>query len=112
MPIRSDERPGEAARGTGDDCRRRAAQGNDSHPLLPPYPSDLQIADFGLGCFWGAERRFWQAPGVRTTLVGYQGGHASSVIPRALDQLRQQPAVASGEVPGLLERLAEAPDPR
>ncbi|MCQ4082212.1 peptide-methionine (S)-S-oxide reductase MsrA [Streptomyces sp. RB6PN25] len=45
------------------------------HPLLPPYPADLQIADFGLGCFWGAERRFWQTPGVWTTLVGYQGGH-------------------------------------
>ena len=45
------------------------------NPLLGPYPSDLQIADFGLGCFWGAERRFWQTPGVWTTLVGYQGGH-------------------------------------
>ncbi|GAA1883817.1 peptide-methionine (S)-S-oxide reductase MsrA [Streptantibioticus ferralitis] len=44
-------------------------------PLLGPYPEDLQVADFGLGCFWGAERRFWQTPGVWTTLVGYQGGH-------------------------------------
>jgi len=43
--------------------------------LLGPYPSGLQIADFGLGCFWGAERRFRQTPGVWTTLVGYQGGH-------------------------------------
>ncbi|MFH8768104.1 peptide-methionine (S)-S-oxide reductase MsrA [Streptomyces sp. NPDC085866] len=45
-------------------------------PLLGPYPEGLEIADFGLGCFWGAERRFWQLPaGVWTTLVGYQGGY-------------------------------------
>jgi peptide-methionine (S)-S-oxide reductase len=45
------------------------------NPLAGPYPPDLVVADFGLGCFWGAERRFWQTPGVWTTLVGYQGGH-------------------------------------
>ncbi|MFD9320522.1 peptide-methionine (S)-S-oxide reductase MsrA [Streptomyces sp. NPDC060053] len=46
------------------------------NPLLGPYPEGLGVADFGLGCFWGAERRFWQLPaGVWTTLVGYQGGH-------------------------------------
>ncbi|WP_406495020.1 peptide-methionine (S)-S-oxide reductase MsrA [Streptomyces sp. NBC_01604] len=45
-------------------------------PLLGPYPEGYQMADFGLGCFWGAERTFWQLPaGVWTTLVGYQGGH-------------------------------------
>jgi peptide-methionine (S)-S-oxide reductase len=45
------------------------------NPLLGPYPEGLEVADFGLGCFWGAERRFWQHPeGVWTTLVGYQGG--------------------------------------
>ncbi|MFE7115968.1 peptide-methionine (S)-S-oxide reductase MsrA [Streptomyces sp. NPDC057654] len=44
-------------------------------PLTGPYPEGLETADFGLGCFWGAERKFWQAPGVWTTLVGYQGGH-------------------------------------
>ena len=43
-------------------------------PLLGPYPEGSEIADFGLGCFWGAERTFWQADGVWTTLVGYQGG--------------------------------------
>ncbi|MFJ6212705.1 peptide-methionine (S)-S-oxide reductase MsrA [Streptomyces sp. NPDC092296] len=48
------------------------------HPLLGPYPAGLETADFGLGCFWGAERRFWQVPGVWTTLVGYQGGHTSN----------------------------------
>ncbi|GHG79457.1 peptide-methionine (S)-S-oxide reductase MsrA [Streptomyces griseocarneus] len=44
-------------------------------PLAAPYPEGLDVADFGLGCFWGAERIFWQAEGVWTTLVGYQGGH-------------------------------------
>ncbi|RBQ21750.1 peptide-methionine (S)-S-oxide reductase [Spongiactinospora rosea] len=43
--------------------------------LAPPYPEGSEIADFGLGCFWGAERAFWQIPGVITTVVGYQGGH-------------------------------------
>ncbi|MCF2528208.1 peptide-methionine (S)-S-oxide reductase MsrA [Yinghuangia soli] len=44
------------------------------HPLDGPYPAGLEVADFGLGCFWGAERKFWQTPGVWTTAVGYQGG--------------------------------------
>ncbi|MFI0814754.1 peptide-methionine (S)-S-oxide reductase MsrA [Streptomyces sp. NPDC021098] len=47
-------------------------------PLTGPYPQGLAVADFGLGCFWGAERVFWQAPGVWTTLVGYQGGHTEN----------------------------------
>ncbi|MFH8349266.1 peptide-methionine (S)-S-oxide reductase MsrA [Streptomyces sp. NPDC018045] len=45
------------------------------NPLLGPYPGHLRVADFGMGCFWGAERVFWQTEGVWTTLVGYQGGH-------------------------------------
>ncbi|MEU5366037.1 peptide-methionine (S)-S-oxide reductase MsrA [Streptomyces sp. NPDC005925] len=44
-------------------------------PLLGPYPEGHDIADFALGCFWGAERRFWQLPGgIWTTLSGFQGG--------------------------------------
>ena len=43
-------------------------------PLTPPFPEDTEQAVFGLGCFWGAERIFWQAPGVYTTAVGYAGG--------------------------------------
>jgi peptide-methionine (S)-S-oxide reductase len=43
-------------------------------PIAPPFPEGLQQAVFGLGCFWGAERIFWQADGVFTTAVGYAGG--------------------------------------
>ncbi len=43
-------------------------------PLQPPYPEGSELALFGLGCFWGAERRFWEAPGVITTAVGYAAG--------------------------------------
>jgi peptide-methionine (S)-S-oxide reductase len=44
------------------------------HPLAGPYPDGMDQAVFGLGCFWGAERVFWQAPGVWVTAVGYAGG--------------------------------------
>jgi peptide-methionine (S)-S-oxide reductase len=44
-------------------------------PLTPPFPDGLEQAVFGLGCFWGAERVFWQLPGVYTTAVGYAGGY-------------------------------------
>jgi peptide-methionine (S)-S-oxide reductase len=43
-------------------------------PLMPPFPEGLQRAVFGMGCFWGAERFFWQADGVYTTAAGYAGG--------------------------------------
>jgi peptide-methionine (S)-S-oxide reductase len=46
----------------------------NGHPLDGPYPAGLAQAVFGLGCFWGAERKFWEAPGVWTTAVGYAGG--------------------------------------
>jgi peptide-methionine (S)-S-oxide reductase len=43
-------------------------------PLQPPYPEGSQVAEFALGCFWGAEKSYWQVPGVITTAVGYEGG--------------------------------------
>lgn len=46
----------------------------NGHPLTPPFPAGLAQAVFGLGCFWGAERKFWQLPGVFTTAAGYAGG--------------------------------------
>lgn len=56
---------------------------SDSHfvngnPLEGPFDDHLQRAVFGLGCFWGAERKFWQVDGVYTTAVGYAGGHADN----------------------------------
>jgi peptide-methionine (S)-S-oxide reductase len=44
------------------------------HPLRPPFPAHMHQAQFALGCFWGAERKFWQVPGVWTTAVGYVAG--------------------------------------
>lgn len=60
--------------------RSQAIRVQDRHhvngnPLYPPFPPTMQIAMFGLGCFWGAERKFWQLPGVYTTMVGYAGGY-------------------------------------
>jgi len=46
----------------------------NGHPLQGPFPAGLEQAVFGLGCFWGAERKFWQAPGVYATAAGYAGG--------------------------------------
>jgi peptide-methionine (S)-S-oxide reductase len=68
-------RPEEALKG-----RQAAMPVADRHavhgtPLRGPFPRGLEQAIFGLGCFWGAERKFWQAPGVYTTAVGYAGGY-------------------------------------
>jgi peptide-methionine (S)-S-oxide reductase len=47
----------------------------NGHRITPPFPDGLALAMFGLGCFWGAERKFWQLKGVYSTGVGYAGGH-------------------------------------
>ncbi len=46
----------------------------NGNPIVPPFPAHLQQAMFGMGCFWGAERKFWQQQGVFSTAVGYAGG--------------------------------------
>jgi peptide-methionine (S)-S-oxide reductase len=60
----------------GRDTRMKvpAAHFVSGHRLEPPFPDGLERAVFGLGCFWGAERIFWQLPGVYSTAVGYAGG--------------------------------------
>jgi len=69
---------GEALRG-----REAAMPVADRHavngtPLQAPFPAGLEQAMFGMGCFWGAERKFWQMPGVYTTAVGYAGGYTKN----------------------------------
>jgi len=46
--------------------------------IIPPFPTNLNRAQFGMGCFWGAERKFWQQPGVFSTAVGYAGGYTKN----------------------------------
>jgi peptide-methionine (S)-S-oxide reductase len=46
----------------------------NGNPLKPPFPAGMEMAMFGMGCFWGAERKFWQQKGVFTTAVGYAAG--------------------------------------
>jgi peptide-methionine (S)-S-oxide reductase len=46
----------------------------NGHPIVAPFPTGFQRAVFGMGCFWGAEKKFWQLPGVYSTAVGYAGG--------------------------------------
>jgi len=67
--------PGRALPGRSERMRvspRHAVLGTS---LEPPFPEGLEIATFAMGCFWGAERKFWQAPGVHSTSVGYAGGY-------------------------------------
>ena len=70
MPVKDDALPG----------RQETMPVPEAHfvngaRLAPPFPDGLQQAVFGLGCFWGAERKFWQLPGVHSTAVGYSAGY-------------------------------------
>jgi peptide-methionine (S)-S-oxide reductase len=69
MPSPERALPGRSARMPV--ARRHFVLGTE---MQPPYPADAQLALFGLGCFWGAERAFWQLEGVYSTAVGYAGG--------------------------------------
>ena len=66
--------PGDALPGRDEPMRVPTAHLVLGTPLTPPFPEGTEQAIFGMGCFWGAERMFWQTPGVHTTAVGYAGG--------------------------------------
>ena len=67
--------PDSALPGRSEPMPVPAAHYVNGHPLSGPFPAHLQQAVFGMGCFWGVERLFWQLPGVFTTAAGYAGGH-------------------------------------
>ncbi|XP_043362081.1 uncharacterized protein LOC119845556 isoform X1 [Dermochelys coriacea] len=69
LPSREEALPGRAQSLTVS--AKHAVSGN---AMLPPFPEGMQMAIFGMGCFWGAERMFWKLPGVFSTQVGYAGG--------------------------------------
>jgi peptide-methionine (S)-S-oxide reductase len=71
MPTAEDALPGRAERPFAVPARHDVLDA----PLERPFPEGYECAIFGLGCFWGAERKFWQTPGVYTTAVGYAGGY-------------------------------------
>jgi peptide-methionine (S)-S-oxide reductase len=66
--------PEEALPGRLEKMRVPKAHFVNGAPLEPPFPAGTELALFGLGCFWGAERKFWPTPGVVSTSVGYAGG--------------------------------------
>jgi peptide-methionine (S)-S-oxide reductase len=69
IPTAAEALPGRAAK-----MRVPEKHYVNGNRLEPPFPEGMEVAYFGLGCFWGAERVFWQLPGIYTTAVGYQGG--------------------------------------
>ncbi len=70
--------PSDALPGRGTPLAVPAQHFVNFHPLKPPFPDGFATAVFGMGCFWGAERKFWTAPGVWTTAVGYAGGYTAN----------------------------------
>jgi peptide-methionine (S)-S-oxide reductase len=70
--------PEDALPGRDESMSVPAAHAVLGTPIAPPFPDGLEVAVVGMGCFWGAERVFWGAPGVYTTAVGYAGGYTKN----------------------------------
>jgi len=68
-------RPDEALPGRRDAMPVPEHHFVNGHRIVPPFPANTELALFGMGCFWGAERKFWDDPRVYATAVGYAGGH-------------------------------------
>jgi peptide-methionine (S)-S-oxide reductase len=66
--------PGDTLPGRPDPIEEPGTHAVSGRRLAPPYPAGFEVAEFALGCFWGAEKAFWSIPGVWVTAVGYQGG--------------------------------------
>jgi peptide-methionine (S)-S-oxide reductase len=77
LPSKAEALPGRADRMPVPD-----AHFVNQHRLAPPFPEGLERALFGMGCFWGAEKKFWSVPGVYSTAVGYAGGHTPNATYR------------------------------
>jgi len=67
--------PEQALPGRSESMRVKNTHYVNGNPIKPPFPAGLDTVIFGLGCFWGAERKFWQVEGVYTTAVGYAAGY-------------------------------------
>ncbi len=67
--------PADALAGRPDPLQVPETHFVNFHPIKPPFPDGYATAVFGMGCFWGAERKFWTVPGVWSTAVGYAGGY-------------------------------------
>jgi peptide-methionine (S)-S-oxide reductase len=67
--------PNEALKGRSEKMPVPDKHFVNGHPLKPPFPAGMETVVFGLGCFWGAERKFWQQEGVYSTAVGYAAGY-------------------------------------
>ena len=74
--------PGEALAGRAERMPVPARHFVNGAPLEPPFPAGLELATFAMGCFWGAERKFWEQEGVFSTAVGYAGGATPNPIYR------------------------------
>lgn len=75
MVSKEEALPGRDKSTTSNSKAKHHVNGNR---LMPPFPEDTELAMFGMGCFWGAEKKFWQKSGVYSTQVGYSAGHTKN----------------------------------